>query len=359
MHSQQPIMLGGYTSVYTTERDKPANRPIEETKKKLEQVMERRKSLRRLSSIDGRRRASLSAGNSRRGSLFKTRADFLPVEISKSVGVVPTPHQLLSLTELVLDDKEREKRILRKALSMDNRQPSEDMSPECLAPSMLLIPPPYPGDKQRMRSPDPEKLQKLLSERRPSFRQQKSTETMEKIEEDELVQNLVSKKSDRKKSMFRQMSLDSRAQNVEEKFLHPERPSFKRQMTCPSPEKIIKMKKPGLMRQNRQEIISTESLIESEVQISLMDRPFLKKSSTEETETAETSLMTPEKTKNELEVIEKRQKIKDSKFLGASMETTSTSSNSTNMTNLRSDSVVSEDTKEEVPLSNPRTVSLS
>lgn len=279
--------------------------------------------------------------------------------MSKSTGVVPTPKQLLSLTELVIDEKEREKRILRKALSMETRTTSEDISPECLAPSMMLIPPPYPGDKQRIRSPDPDKLQKMLAERRPSFRQQKSTETMEKIEEDVLVQSVVSKKPpiDRKKSIFRQMSLDSTsrpAQPLEEKFLRPERAAIKRQMTCPAPERGLTVRKPGLMRQDRQEIISTESLIESDVQIAMMERPFLKKSSTEDTETAETSLMTPEKVRNEMGAREKKPNIKDSKLLGASMETTSTSSNSTNITNLRSDSVVSEEgTKDEGQVSNP------
>lgn len=281
-----------------------------------------------MSSIDGRRRASLSAGNSRRGSLLRPRAaDFL--ELSKSIGIVPTPKQLLSLTELVIDEKEREKRILRKALSMDTRTVSDDISPDCVAPSMMLIPPPYPGEKSRMRSPDPDKLQKMLTERRPSFRQQKSTDTMEKIEED-----VVLKKPppvERKKSMFRQMSLDSRSQAppvCEDRPIRMERAQIKRQMTCPSSDRSLKVKKPGLMRQDRQEIISTESL--TDVQISLIERPFLKKSSTEDTETAETSLMTPEKLKIQ--------------------ETTSISSNSTNITNLRSDSVVSEEAKLDEPL---------
>lgn len=334
--------------------------------------------------------------------------------ISKSVGLVPcpTPQQLLSLTELVVDEKEREKRILRKALSMETRSPSEDISPECVAPNVMMIPPPYPGEKSFLRTPEDEKVKK--SERRPSFRQQKSTEAMEKIEEDVQIKNIISKKLpvEKRKSIFRQMSLDSKqlsfdksrdispeeiAMVVQErrpphlrelrsktqdvstadetplssqrKQIKESRSPMKRQLTAPVPDmnRSKMQKKPSLVRQDRQEIISTESLTKADdkddLQLSVLERrsSLLRKSiqsndTHSHDDTAETSLVAPEKivisspveTGDQSETWERRAPfIKDSKLFGASMETTSTSSNSTNITNLRSDSVVSEDTEKD------------
>lgn len=177
---------------------------------KLENFIDRQKLLRRMSNIDYSRRYSLSAGNSRRGSLMRPRAELQAlIGLSKSAGLMPcpTPKQLLSLTELVIDEKEREKRILRKALSMESRTTSEDVSPEGMGPSVLLVPPTFSGEKMLLKTPEEDKYKK--SERRPLFRQQKSTETMEKIEEGFPVPTAKAL-HEKRKSIFKQISLDSK-----------------------------------------------------------------------------------------------------------------------------------------------------
>lgn len=365
----------GYTSVYTTDQDGASNKSNET--KKAETVLDRKRLLRRMSSIDSRRRTSVSAISSRRGSLIRPRTE-LQTLLSKSVGLAqfPTPKQLLSLTELVVDEKEREKRILRKALSMETRSPSDDISPDCLSPGSLMIPPPYPGEKSFLKAPEEEKHKR--SERRPSLWQTKQ----EASKAEEIFQRNLPRKSvslEKRKSIFKQMSLDSKqALYDKSKEISPEeiamiiqerrpphlrdvpgkdiradevqerRSPVRRQMTAPSSETTVsRLRRPSLTRQERQEAVARERATKSDekddLQLSVLERrsSLLKKlfhGGAEET--AETTLGAPEKAW-------RPPRMRDSKFFGASMETTSTSSNSTNITNLRSDSVVSEDTEKD------------
>ncbi|KAL0279686.1 UNVERIFIED_CONTAM: hypothetical protein PYX00_001187 [Menopon gallinae] len=362
----------GYTSVYTTDQDGVSK---QNEAKKAETALDRKRLLRRMSSIDSRRRTSVSAASSRRGSLIRPRTE-LQTLLSKSVGLVPfpTPKQLLSLTELVVDEKEREKRILRKALSMETRSPSEDISPDNLSPSSFMVPPPYPGEKSLLKAPEEEKYKR--SERRPSMWQSKQ----EGPKPEEAAQRNQPRKSislEKRKSIFKQMSLDSKqalydkskeispeeiamiiherrpphlrdlsSKDIRADELHERRSPMRRQMTAPVSETAMsKLRRPSLTRQDRQEVIANERMAKSDekddLQLSVLER---RSSLTRKPldggseETAETTLAAPEKTW-------RPPPIKDNKFFGASMENTSTSSNSTNVTNLRSDSVVSEDTE--------------
>lgn len=410
-HAQGPLLpksyvVPGFTGIYTTDQEKLLNKNAKDHGK-LENVIDNQKLLRRMSSVDYKRRSSLSVGNSRRGSLFKPRAELQAlIGLSKSAGLMscPTPKQLLSLTELVIDEKEREKRILRKALSMENRTASEEISSDCAAPGVLMIPTPYSSDKIHLRPPEDDKFKK--AERRPLFRQQKSTETMEKIEEGFAEQNVAPTKSllEKRKSNFKQMSLDSKSFVFDKaKEIHPEeiamvvqerrtpylrelrsqthdfsldetpfatsrnenetRPTIRRQLTTPCAEESpIRRRKPNLVRQDRQEIASSESLTKTaakdnlplsvlEMRDSLIAK--VEQSSGDDIETAETSLTGSETTTLVVEKAsdDKGWKTKPpnahkGKLLEALLET-STSSNSTTATNMRSDSIISEDAEKD------------
>ncbi|KAK6642810.1 hypothetical protein RUM43_004312 [Polyplax serrata] len=409
-HSQvpltsKPFALPAFASIYTTDQEKLLNKNIKGNNK-IENVIDHQALLRRMSSIDYKRRSSVSAGNSRRGSLFKPRTELQAlIGLSKSAGLMscPTPQQLLSLTELVIDEKEREKRILRKALSMENRTTSEENAPEGISASVLIVPPAYPCDKMLLRPPEDDKFKK--SERRPLFRQQKSTEAMEKIEEGFVEQNVsVQPKvvTEKRKMNFRQMSLDSKCSTLHDKTkeIHPEEIAMvvherrspylrelrgqlqdfsldetpfihqgnqsktlvRRQLTTPILEgSPLRRRKPSLLRQECQEVTSTESLTKcaprDNLPLSLLEKreSQLRKpqqSSGDDVATAETSLSVAEllpntKKENEQERTKMTPRQPKKETLLEVSAGTSTSSNSTTATNIRSDSLLSEEADKE------------
>ena len=400
--------VSGFPSIYTTDQENVSNKNAVKDSTKLDNALDNQKHLRRMSSIDYKRRSSLSASNSRRGSLFRPRAELQAlIGLSKSAGLMPCPttKQLLSLTELVIDEKERDKRILRKALSMENRTGSEDITLDYSNSGVLMVPSPYSSDKMLLRLPEDDKFKK--SERRPLFRQQKSTEAMEKIEESFGEQNPTSTKSaslhEKRKSISKQISLDNKPSQMERskeinaeeialvvqerrtpyirelrsqthdfsldetpfaftKQENEHRAQIRRQMTTPtiSDESPIRKRKHNLVRQNRQEIISSESLTKNSskdnLPMSVLEKRdlLIRKSeqSSEDVETAETSLSAKETSssmeKKHEDTIKKTKAphIKKGKLLEASIET-STSSNSTTVTNVRSDSIISEDVEKD------------